>query len=417
MSSTTLLSPACSWPAKPGLNLIPESCLDNRPEQDILASLQEYSPVTSEKNIWAFWHSGISSSPPWVQRTVVNWVRRFTTWEIRVLDSVTGSPLHFHRYLTPELLPDALNNNAMTGPHAYTHSSDLVRLALVYVHGGVWMDAGSLIFRDLDDICWNRIEDPESPYELAGFLMPDLDATPRGTFFNGFVAAKKGNPFIKRWHEIFLEVWKGVSESQGLHAHPLLRRGTALNRERSPSRQQHGPLPEFQNPQQQQDLADYLVQFACFSRLACLEDPSDGFNGADYLVQHGLFFDGLQELFLAHLLTSWNGSQQFQHLATKKQEGSSDRGYLAAERFAESIVRDSCMMKVSHYNKLDLLMLGNLWEEPGNEDADWAEGTFAAFLRYASVHLEQTRELKPEKWEPSGRKTLRVGLLEVDDKD
>ncbi|KAL8816634.1 MAG: hypothetical protein Q9223_004382 [Gallowayella weberi] len=424
MSSTTLPRQACSWPAKPGLELIPESRLDNRPEQDILASLQEYHPVTSERNIWAFWHSGISNSPGWTQRTVVNWVRRFPTWQVRVLDSVPGSPLHFHRYLTPTLLPDALNNNAMTGVHAYTHSSDLVRLALVYVHGGVWMDVGSLPFRDLDNMCWGKIEDPDSPYELAGFLVPYRDGTPRASFINGFIAAKKGNPFIKRWHEIFLEVWKGATESKGMHTHPLLKRDdnflddATLNQERSPSRQDTEPEQPWQKahePEKRQAMADYTIQFACFDRLSRLEDPSDGFNGHDYLATHALLFDSLHELFLAHQLTAWNGIQQLQYLATKKQEGSSDLSYLAAESFAERIVRDSCMMKVSHYSKLlDMPMLGNLWEEPGNEDADCAEGTFAAYLRYASVHFEQTRELKPQKWEPSGRR-MRVGLLEVDD--
>ena len=33
--------------------------LDNRPEQEIIYSLESYHPGTPEKNIWAFWHSGI----------------------------------------------------------------------------------------------------------------------------------------------------------------------------------------------------------------------------------------------------------------------------------------------------------------------------------------------------------------------
>lgn len=79
----------------------------------------------------------------------------------------------------------------MTGPYVGPHSADLIRLPLIYVHGGVWMDAGTLIFHDLDDICWSRLEDPESPYEMAGFIIPQGGAM-RKRFLNHFIAARKG---------------------------------------------------------------------------------------------------------------------------------------------------------------------------------------------------------------------------------
>ena len=41
------------------------------------------------------------------------------------------------------------------------------------------MDAGTSLFRDLDAIYWSRLEDPESPYEMAGFPIPQ-DPTRRG---------------------------------------------------------------------------------------------------------------------------------------------------------------------------------------------------------------------------------------------
>lgn len=84
------------------------------------------------------------------------------------------------------------------------------------------MDAGTLLFRNLDDICWSKLEDPESPYEMAGFTIQQ-GATKAKTFMNRFIAARKGNPFVKRWHDIHLEVSRGVSESKGMHAHPLLK--------------------------------------------------------------------------------------------------------------------------------------------------------------------------------------------------
>lgn len=55
------------------------------------------------------------------------------------------------------------------------------------------MAAGTLLFRDLDDICWSKLEDPESPYEMAGFTIQQ-GATKAKTFMNGFIAAREENP-------------------------------------------------------------------------------------------------------------------------------------------------------------------------------------------------------------------------------
>ncbi|EPS35364.1 hypothetical protein H072_11269, partial [Dactylellina haptotyla CBS 200.50] len=49
--------------------------LDPRTNDEILDTLRSYSPVTSEKNIWAFWNSGIDHIPPWCKRNIADWVR------------------------------------------------------------------------------------------------------------------------------------------------------------------------------------------------------------------------------------------------------------------------------------------------------------------------------------------------------
>lgn len=84
------------------------------------------------------------------------------------------------------------------------------------------MDAGMVLFRHLDDICWKKIEDPASPYEVAGFVVtcrPDHIA-----MSNGFFAAKKGNGYLRRTHEVYRALWEdGPATSQtGFRNHPLL---------------------------------------------------------------------------------------------------------------------------------------------------------------------------------------------------
>jgi hypothetical protein len=48
---------------------------DSRSDEQVLASLSEYKAVTSEKNVWAYWHSGLNNMPKWNQRNVIDWVR------------------------------------------------------------------------------------------------------------------------------------------------------------------------------------------------------------------------------------------------------------------------------------------------------------------------------------------------------
>jgi hypothetical protein len=47
---------------------------DTRPDIELLAALEKHVPVTGEKNVWAFWNSGISAIPPWCQRNIASWI-------------------------------------------------------------------------------------------------------------------------------------------------------------------------------------------------------------------------------------------------------------------------------------------------------------------------------------------------------
>jgi len=38
---------------------------DQRSDAEILDSLTQHAPITSEKNIWTYWHSGVRDMPSW----------------------------------------------------------------------------------------------------------------------------------------------------------------------------------------------------------------------------------------------------------------------------------------------------------------------------------------------------------------
>ena len=167
---------------------------DLRSEDEILADLRRYQPVTSEKNLWAFWHSGIEGIPLWCRHNVVSWVRILgPEWTVRVVNSIPDSPNYVVKYAPKEMLPASFLEGTMTGPYTGPHSADFVRGALLYTHGGVNMDVGCTMIRSLDRMCWDKLSDPECPYEVAVVNMYDQ------IIANHMVASRKGNEFVKRW--------------------------------------------------------------------------------------------------------------------------------------------------------------------------------------------------------------------------
>lgn len=251
----------------PAVVRIPPSKQDKRLDEEIINDLLTHHAVTSERNIWAFWHSGFSNMSPWVKRNVIGWVRRLgQEWTVRILDRVEDSPNNVYRFCDSSWFPLAFNEFTMKGSHVRPHMADMVRLPCVYLYGGIWIDAGAILLRHVDEICWKVLEDPNSPYEMAGFeheRRPGFDS-----MVNSFIASKKENPFIKRWHDIFFEIWKDRTNCKDIHKHPLIKHLPLLQH----STVAHDP----------EDLSDYIAQCMAFDRLRLLEDPSDGFSGVRY---------------------------------------------------------------------------------------------------------------------------------------
>ncbi|KAG0652503.1 O-glycosyltransferase [Hyphodiscus hymeniophilus] len=383
-----------------GLVLIPPSRCDPRSDEDIIAALLRHQPVESEKNLWTFWDTGLSNMRPYVRRNVIGWVRRLPGWTVRVLDHVEGSPLNVSTFLDPLAFHDAFNNRTMTGPYVGAHSGDVVRLPLLYRYGGVWMDAGTMLFRNIDDICWKVLADSTTPYEIAG-IAPGTEPG-NDVIMNGFIAAKKGNGFIKKWHEVYLEIWKGRTDCIGSQDHPLLRQVKKVEVPKA-MQIQFGIDNSLMN--------DYVAHALAFKRIRMLEDPSSGFNGPKYWEKHA-FVLPVQETFLAQILCNFDGKRQYDLFSLPRHKEMADRDP-DAENLVNRLLSNASTMKLSHGLKNNKLVhLSKLWDLPENADADIKPGSFAAYLRWGSEHLEQTRTIEPLPVKCSGD-VLEAGVLEI----
>ncbi|KAL2165005.1 hypothetical protein VTH06DRAFT_301 [Thermothelomyces fergusii] len=426
---------------------------DTRTDEEILASLNQYVPVASEKNIWTFWHDGVLNMPAWCQRNVADWVRICgPEWTVRVLDNVPGSPNFALRYLSPANLPDCFVDRTMDGPYVGQHSADFVRGAAILEHGGVWMDTGSIMVMHVDRMCWDRLADPSSPYEVAAMLRGDQ------WIFNCFLAARRGNPFLRRVNELFLHLWKGRTNHRGVTHSPLFRYLARLfpanndnNDDDNNNNSEAQARPPAEAPQQQkpsgrldfldwkvsmQELLDYGAQMVAWHRVALLEDPSDGFSGPDYWARHVLLLDFAPEMAMPTALlgvAKSGGARMLELLSMQRrdvrrgteededqqqqQQQEEEENDAAEHREAARVVWEtlarSSFWKISHAKGLTHRpQLGTLLDAPENAGRDRAPGTYMELLRHGTVHFRQTRPGPALRDPPRPPFTLRTRLLE-----
>ncbi|KAI9794929.1 MAG: hypothetical protein M1835_006303 [Candelina submexicana] len=358
------------------------SSLDHRTDAEIADLLRTYHPVTSEKNVWSFWDKSYDAMHPWCRRNVLGWVRRLDpSWTVRVLDAVPGSSNHFHNFVGPEHFPTAFNQDRLTGRNKGQHVSDLVRLAVLYQFGGVYMDVSSILIRTLDDICWRSIEDPLSPYEVACFAFQSR--TYFGQIFNAFIATRKRDPFIKRWKEIFAEMWRDRTDVKGIYQHPLVRHLGVMTPD-DPSFGDNPPLDDFN---------DYVAQVLAMERLRLLREPGpDGFDGSAYFRKHFFLLEGWHEAFRGQDVI--DGETQFRLLSMQRRPGDfEDEQQVMARTFVHDILARSCVAKFGqgYWMQGMPLALSSFWAMREYEDADLVEGTWWQFLRWGSLNLEQKR--------------------------
>ncbi|RYP91219.1 hypothetical protein DL770_002696 [Monosporascus sp. CRB-9-2] len=345
--------------------------IDDRTDEEIFADLQTYrpaDPASSERNVWAFWDGGLAAAKPWCRRNVVGWVRRHhgRGWTVRVLDMVPGSPNHFSRFVpaTPELLPAALlepEGGKMSGTaHAGPHAADLLRLPL----------------RE------------DNPLELAGFRMTFGEGI--AMFWNGFIAARRGCVAVRLFHELFLRLWEGRASTEGTPApaSPAAVRGPELDgaAARVPVRR----LRRLPHP-------DVLPRAP-----ATHTGPGALLGRPDWFARGALLFECATEVYWVQVLTHWDGRKQFNMLSRRRRsEGPAgvdpeDEGYKEARAFVDGILATSSTMKILHSIVTEQReYLARIWDELEHADADRAPGTFAEYLRWASLRYQQKKELVP----------------------
>ncbi|OTA68765.1 hypothetical protein K449DRAFT_387084 [Hypoxylon sp. EC38] len=380
-----------------GLREIPESQLDLRPEAEILQEFRSFRPITSEKNVWAFWDKGIDSMYPSYRYTVVNWVRKLgRSWTVRIVDLIEGSPNNVYNYVGKDWFPDCFTNRTMDGKHAPQHAADLVRLPLLYEHGGVWMDVGNMLHTHLDSLFWNHLTAPDTPYEMAAWIITGQIRKQWGSFGNYMLGARKGCIFIKNWHNGYKELWKGRTNANDFNKLPLIQDiGLAEG------------MADWNFEDQVREMSDYVAHMLIADRTRNLLDLETGWNGREFFENKVFMVEGILNGVLGAIKTDYDGHKQVEIFTTSLDDTDATRRE-AAEAFVIEMLEKSHMYKVYHNSAGGIPALGDLVKKKGFQDADHRPGTFGELYRYGTVHWESTREVKRLVPQPTNEVLIRA---------
>lgn len=146
-------------------------------------------PTKLPRIIWCYWAQGYENAPEIIKYCLPSWKRHNPTWDVRFLTSETVSDYTD----TSDMDTVFYKSRHFDLPRAIY--ADFLRLRLLRVYGGVWVDADLLCTCPLD--MWLHT------LMAAGVMMfqcPDDNSCP---VINGFIAAQKNNPLIIRWSTTF----------------------------------------------------------------------------------------------------------------------------------------------------------------------------------------------------------------------
>jgi hypothetical protein len=142
------------------------------------------------KKIWSYWDNP-DKMPEVVRMSIDSWKKYNPDYEIHVLNKSD-----FKNYA--HIPNDILNHpNFKDSPARF---SDLLRLFLIEEHGGIWIDASSLMYEGFDT--WL----PNAECFLYVYNQGATSLPPKPIVESWFFAAAPHNDFIKRWRDEFAEL-------------------------------------------------------------------------------------------------------------------------------------------------------------------------------------------------------------------
>ncbi|KAI0834293.1 hypothetical protein F5Y06DRAFT_279437 [Hypoxylon sp. FL0890] len=345
------MSNSPNYPLPAGVHAIPHELLDLRSDAEVDHDILHPKPVTGEKNVWFFWHSGYSTMYPYTKRNIRAWHRRLSKlgWVIRVLDRAPNSPSHVANFLDisdPSTFPRAFTEGTLSGPYAMQHTSDLVRWPLLLRYGGVYADVGLMQIGDLDRLWNTTIGNPESRFEVLSYNMGGVEAR---NLTNYFLVSRRNNALFERCHRLLLALWAedgGKTSTEGMHESLLVKGSPMISGSFTIKEKDRTIGPE----EVRKMLSDYIIQGQAMTMVMGLIDEEDGWDGPKYVAEHVYAIDHMVGSQLINEYTNWDGRKAFElmSLPLPKQGEVESAEQKQAREVIEACLQRSFGFKLAH---------------------------------------------------------------------
>lgn len=163
----------------------------------VIRKYHDYCNKDEAKNgvniIWIFWWQGINNAPFIVKKCIESIKKYYPEYQINVIDKFNISNF---LEINP-IIMDKMKNRNIT----YTHFSDIVRMKLLCLYGGCWMDATIFITRKV------KLNAPVVTLHLDEHDENNKKMISKGKWC-GFFLGGTDNYIYKFVNDFFEEYWK-----------------------------------------------------------------------------------------------------------------------------------------------------------------------------------------------------------------
>ena len=147
----------------------------------------------SKTNIWVFWWQGYEAAPVLVKKCIESVRKNAGTHTVILLTK--------DNWQTYADIPEYIIKKVSEGNISLTHFSDILRMALLADHGGLWLDATIFVSQSIPDYCFTL------PYFSIHYKASSSKIT-QGRW-TGFCQGGCRNSIIHSFcRDIFFEYWK-----------------------------------------------------------------------------------------------------------------------------------------------------------------------------------------------------------------
>ena len=155
---------------------------------------KEPDKISDTSPIWILWWQGIENAPLIVKKCIESVMSNANKHSVVIIDKN-----NYAKYIKlPEYIIKKVENQIIT----ITQFSDILRMSLLYEHGGIWMDATIFAVSD-----FSKDFSKYSIYSIKHCKFSEYHVC-KGMWSGFFLAASKGNCIVKLFRDFFLEYWK-----------------------------------------------------------------------------------------------------------------------------------------------------------------------------------------------------------------